>query len=120
LFHTIILTFDNKTIIVPNGQLSNNVIINLSRQEKRRLDISLKLNYTIEVGAVKKIMQSTIGSTKNILNEPVTRMGVAEPEPERYIMSIQVWVNAHGFEDSKFILQEKILNDLKNAGIISS
>lgn len=45
LFHTIILTFDNKTIIVPDGQLSNNVTINLSRQGKRRFDINLKFNY---------------------------------------------------------------------------
>jgi hypothetical protein len=31
-----------------------------------------------------------------------------------------VWVNAHGFQDAKFILHEKIMVDLKNSGIISS
>lgn len=120
LFYTYILTFDNKTIIVPNGQLSNNVVINLSRQGKRRLDINLKLNYTAGVEEVKKILENAIASTKSILNDPVARIGVADLEPERYVIAIQVWVNAHGFQDAKFLLQEKIMSDLKAAGIIAS
>lgn len=63
---------------------------------------------------------NSISSNQNILNETVTRMGVAELESDRYTTSIQVWIDAQGFENSKFILDEKILNDLKNAGIISS
>lgn len=65
------------------------------------------------MGVVKKIIQNTVSSTNGTLKEPVIRMGVSELEPERYTMSIQVWVDAHKFEDSKFILQGKILNDLK-------
>jgi small conductance mechanosensitive channel len=118
LFYTTILTFDNKTIIVPNGQLSNNVIINLSRQGKRRLDIDLKLSYTTSTDEVKKIIDNAIKSTNDILNEPVARIGVANMEFDRYTLAIQVWVNAHGFEDAKFILQERIMNDLKNAGVL--
>ena len=36
----------------------------------------------------------------------------------QYAVAIGVWVNAHGFEDEKLILLERIMNDLKNAGII--
>lgn len=118
LFYTNILTFDNKTIIVPNGQLSNNVVINLSRQGKRRLDIDLKFPYATVVEEVKKVLENSISSTKDILNEPIARIGVAELEPDRYTISVQVWVNAHGYQDSKFILQEKIMNDLKMAGFL--
>jgi len=118
LFYTTILTFDNKTIIVPNGQLSNNVITNLSRQGKRRLDINLKFSYAALTDEVKKIIENAIRSTNHILNEPVARVGVADMEFDRYTLSIQVWVKADGFEDAKFILQERIMNDLKHAGIL--
>ena len=118
LFYTTILTFENKMIIVPNGQLSNNVIINLSRQGKRRLDIPVKLSYTAQIGEVRKIVEDAIRSTHDILDEPKARIGVAELEFDKYIVAIQVWVNAHGFEDAKLILVERIMNDLKNAGII--
>src|SRR5258707_8664879 len=39
IFYTYITTFDNRSVILPNGQLSNNMIINTSRQGTRRLDI---------------------------------------------------------------------------------
>ena len=48
LFYTTVLTSDNKTIIVPNGQLSNNVVFNLSREGKRRIDFDLKFAYKID------------------------------------------------------------------------
>ena len=104
LFYTIILTFDNKTIIVPNGQLSNNVIINLSRQGKRRMDINLKFNYDTDFGQVKKQIEKAILATKNILHDPVARIGVADLDGDRYTVSVEVWVNAHGFQDSRLML----------------
>ena len=54
IFFTVILTFDNKTIIVPNGQLSNSVIVNLSREGKRRMDIDLKFDYGTDIGHIKR------------------------------------------------------------------
>jgi small conductance mechanosensitive channel len=118
LFYTIILTFDNKTIIVPNGQLSNNVIINLSRQGKRRMDIDLKLPYTVDAAQVRKLIENAVSATESILKEPVSRIGVAALEADRYTLNIQVWTDAHGFQDSKFVLQESIMNELKNAKIL--
>ncbi|MEP7377079.1 MAG: mechanosensitive ion channel domain-containing protein [Chitinophagaceae bacterium] len=120
LFYTVILTFDNKTIIVPNGQLSNNVVINLSRQGKRRLDINFKLPFSVDSAEVKKIAENAIAGTATILKDPAARIGVAEIEADRYTLSIRVWVEAHGFQDSKFVVQEKIMNDLKNGGIFQS
>jgi small conductance mechanosensitive channel len=120
LFYTIILTFDNKTIIVPNGQLSNNVIVNLSRQGKRRMDIDLKLPYSVDVGEVRKVIEMAIAGTGSILKEPATRIGVATLDADRYVISIQVWAAANGFQDSKFALQERIMDDLKKAKIISA
>ncbi len=118
LFFTIILTFDNKSIIVPNGQLSNNVVINLSRQGKRRMDINLKLPYTVDIGEVRRIIETAVAATGHILKEPVSRIGVSELEADRYIVSIQVWAEAHNFQDSKYALLEKLMGDLKNANIL--
>jgi small conductance mechanosensitive channel len=120
LFYTTILTFDNKTIIVPNGQLSNNVVVNLSRQGKRRLDITLKLPYTAAFEKVKVIAESAMEAQEELLKDPEARIGIQTMEFDRYEVIIQVWVNAHGFQDAKYILQEKLLSELKAAGIILS
>jgi len=117
LFYTTVLTFDNKTIIIPNGQLSNNVVINLSREGKRRLDIELKFNYGIDIAQVKKTLQASIESSGQILPEPVARIGVSALEYDRYTITVNVWINAHGFYDTRLVLQEKLLTDVKAAGI---
>lgn len=117
LFFTTVLTFDNKTIIVPNGQLSNNVIINLSREGKRRLDVELKFSYNIDFEQVKKILESSIHSSNMINTDPPHRIGLSLIDYDRYTITVNVWVDAHGFYDTRFVLQEKFIADLKAAGI---
>jgi small conductance mechanosensitive channel len=117
LFFTTVLTFDNKTIIIPNGQLSNNVVINLSREGKRRLDIEMKFEYQNDIEQIKKFINDSIHSADDILPEPVARIGVSKLDTDKFTMTVNVWVNAHGFYDLSLKLNEKLVTDLKQAGI---
>ena len=71
LFYTEILTADNKTVIIPNGKLFNEVITNITRQGKRRLDIDFKLGFAADIEQVKNILNNSVKATPNILGEPV-------------------------------------------------
>ena len=117
LFYTIVLTLDNKTIIIPNGQLSNNVVINLSRQGQRRLDIDFKFNYSIEVADVKKILSNSIEQADDILKDPVYTIGVSALETDKFVLSVKLWIVASSFEAIKFKMQEQLMNDLKANGV---
>jgi len=117
LFYTVVTSFDNKTIIVPNSKLSNEIIINLSRKGNRRIDIEFKLSYTMDPDQVREIINQTILASKNLLTEPEHRISVCALEPDGYRMLINVWTAAHGFNDAKFELQEKIIKSLKEADI---
>jgi len=117
IFYTLVTTFDNQSVIVPNSKLSNDVIINMSRAGSRRLDIPLKFSNAIDFKQVKEIINAAIDKCSNILKTPERRIGIAELQPDGYIVSINVWINAHGFQDTKQELQETILQDIKDAGI---
>jgi len=117
IFYTIITTFDNKTVIVPNSKLSNEIIINTSREGKRRMDIELKLNYGIEIEKVKQIIEGLVRDDKDILDNPVPRVGVSTLEADGYKIMVNAWVKPHGFQDEKLSLQEKIIEKIKAAGI---
>lgn len=117
LFYTIILTHDNKTIIVPNGQLSNNVTVNLSREGDRRLDVELKFSYGIEYAEVKKLVDDAVKSIKNVLEEPQYRVGVTKLEADKYTVEVNVWLAASGFRDSSMIVHETLMEKLKQGGI---
>lgn len=117
IFYTVVTTFENKTVIIPNSKLSNEIIINVSRQGKRRMDIELKFSYAFDIAQVKAVLEQSARSSKNILNNPAPRIGVSVLEPDGYKLMINVWVNAHGFIDAKLNFQEKLISDLRNAGI---
>ena len=117
LFYTVVTSFDNKTIIVPNSKLSNEIIINLSRKGNRRINIEFKFNYGVDIEQVKSIINKAVLSSKNLLSTPEHRVAVSAVEPDGYRLVINAWVNAHGFTDAKYALQEKIISELKQGGI---
>jgi len=120
LFYTVILTFDNKTVIVPNSKLSNEIILNLSRQGKRRVDIELKFKYNNEFEKVKEIITSCFSSIGSILKEPALRIGVSKLDTDNYSVLINTWIPAHGFEDGRLLINEKLMTALKKEGVIGS
>jgi small conductance mechanosensitive channel len=117
IFFTMVTTFDNKTVIIPNSKLSNEVIINLSREGKRRLDIELKFGFGIPFEQVKDIIKTSIAKAEGILADPVSRIGVSTVDPDGYKLMVNVWVTAETFQDVKLDLQKRLIEDLKAAGI---
>jgi small conductance mechanosensitive channel len=117
LFYTEILTADNKTVIIPNGKLFNEVITNITRQGKRRLDVDFKLGFAVDIEQVKGILANAIKQTPNVLDEPATRVGVLLLEADGMRFTVRVWVEPANFLHTKITLQETIVNDLKAAGI---
>lgn len=117
IFYTVVTTFDNRTVIFPNSKLSNEVIINISRIGSRRLDIELKFTNAIDFATVKKLINNAIDDSKEMLKKPERRIGISAIESDGYKVSISVWVKSHGFMDTKFAFQEKLITDLKNAGL---
>ncbi|MDB5005175.1 MAG: mechanosensitive ion channel family protein [Mucilaginibacter sp.] len=117
IFYTLVTTFDNRSVILPNSMLSNNMIINISREGSRRLDISYKFSNAVDTKQAKGVISKTIDEEEACLKTPERRIGVSLLEPDSFTLVINVWVAAHGFEDTRLILQEAILQDLKDTGV---
>ncbi|TWR28325.1 mechanosensitive ion channel [Mucilaginibacter achroorhodeus] len=117
LFYTVLLTADNKTVIIPNGKLFNEVIVNITREHKRRLDFELKLGYAADIDKVKDIINNIIKSTPEVLTEPITRVGVSALENDGMRFIINVWVEPANYLTTKISLQERIVKELSAAGV---
>jgi small conductance mechanosensitive channel len=117
IFYTVVITFDNQTVVIPNSKLSNEVIVNLSREGIRRLDIELKLSFSFAFEEVKRTVEKTIAHFPEVLKEQPSRVGIIAIDPDGYKVAVQIWVKAHGFMDSKLQFQEKLIADLKTAGV---
>ena len=117
IFYTVLLTADNKTVIIPNGKLFNEVIVNVTREGKRRLDFDVRLGYAADIEKAKQIMLEAVKSTKNILTSPAIRIGLIGLDNDSIRITVNVWVEPANFLDVKIALMEKIIKDLGAAGI---
>jgi len=117
IFYTVLLTADNKTIIIPNGKLFNEVIVNVTREGKRRLDFEVRLGYYVDIDQVKQIMTAATAATPNILPDPAPRIGIIGLEVDSIRFTVNVWVEPANFLTVKIALQEAIIKDLKTAGV---
>lgn len=109
LFYTVVITFDNRTVIFPNSKLSNEVIINLSREGKRRLDIELSAPNTLSFEEIKRKILDVLNSDEDILKDPAPRLGISTLEADKYKIMVNAWTQAHGYEDTRLKLQEKLM-----------
>jgi small conductance mechanosensitive channel len=117
IFYTVLLTADNKTVIIPNGKLFNEVIVNVTREGKRRIDFDVRLSYTADIDKARQIMLDAIKATKNVLTDPAIRTGLIGLDNDSIRITVNVWVESANFLDVKIALMEKIIKDLGAAGV---
>lgn len=117
IFYTVLLTADNKTVIIPNGKLFNEVIVNVTREGKRRLDFEIKVAYANDLDKVKDIINKAITGTSYLLTNPAARVGIVSMEVDSVRITINVWVDPANFLTAKIELQEKIFKGFSANGV---
>ena len=58
--YTTLLSIDNKKIVVPNGTLSNSMIINVTAKENRKLEIKVGISYEADIRKAKKVLEDIL------------------------------------------------------------
>lgn len=70
IFNTLMLTSDHKTVILPNGVLSNNTIVNNTRQGHLRIDIQLAVSTDNDLEKVKDIIKNVVENNDKVMKKP--------------------------------------------------
>lgn len=78
IFVTILLTPENKTIIIPNGPLSNNDIVNYNTEGKRRIDLVIGISYKASIKQAKEVLLEVMNNHPKVLQDPKPFVGVYE------------------------------------------
>ena len=69
IFYTRLHTVDNKTVVIPNGILANSSLTNVTRQDRRRIDIFLGISYNESISRVKRVLEDVIEREEHILQD---------------------------------------------------
>lgn len=115
-------TFDNKTIILPNGALSNGNIQNLFEHEVNRLEWLVSLEYGVDNSKAKDAMIAILKEDPRILDS--TTPGAADPFVALNVMkdssveyTMKAWVKAVDYWDVKYDINERIYTELPEKGL---
>ena len=117
IFYTIMTTFDNRTVIIPNSKLANEVIVNISRQGSRRMEIEMKFQFGVDINLVSDIVKKSVRECSYVMNDPPPFIGISVLDPDGYKVMIQAWVNALEHNQLKLSFQQKLMEDLKRGGV---
>jgi small conductance mechanosensitive channel len=107
IFNTIMTTGDNKTIIIPNGILSNNPITNFSTQDTRRVDIVFGIGYDDDLKLAKQVLTDLIEADERILKDPAPMIVVSGLGDSAVDITTRSWVQAADYWGVFFDLTEK-------------
>ena len=117
IFSTVLKTPDNKIVIVPNGIIMKDSVINYTDQATRRVDIVASCGYEDDIDKVKEILKDILNQEDRILAEPEPRIAVSELADNSVNFIVRPWVNSSDVLSVKYSILEQIKKRFDAEGI---
>ena len=117
LFNTILKTPDNRTIIIPNGGLSTNSMVNYSTEPRRRVDFVFGIGYGDNVDKAKEVLMVLINADSRILKDPEPFVAVTELADSSVNLVVRVWAEAANYWGIHFDLIENVYKTFDKEGL---
>ncbi len=108
IFNTIMKTFDNKMIYIPNGSLSNGNITNYSKEPIRRVDMTFGIGYGDDIKRAKEVLAGLIKEDARILKDPAPLIAVSSLGDSSVNFALKVWCDTAEYWNIYFDMQEKV------------
>jgi len=102
IFTTILLTPDNKTIIIPNAKITGDNITNYATQGTRRIDLAFDVAYGEDIDKTRRTLLDIIKADKRLLADPAPQISVGEIGGGRINIICRPWVRANDYWDAYF------------------
>lgn len=118
IFYTRLRTYDGKVIVIPNGTLSNTSLTNLTKQEKRRIDLNIPVEYDVDLKQIKALLTKVLDQETMVLQEEPRNIVLDAFEDSSMTVLIHVWVKTENYWQAKWSLMEQIKDVFDKEGIV--
>jgi small conductance mechanosensitive channel len=116
IFHTVLRTGDNKTVIIPNGSLSNGLITNTNRQPTRKVVFDVGVDYEADLQKAREVLLE-LAKDPRVLADPAPAAVISTLGDSSITVSLRVWTKTADYWDVMFMFNELARDRLKAAGI---
>ena len=108
LFYTKLLTFDNRTVVIPNGMLTNNSLTNVTHMDERKLELKVSISYESDLLKAKAVLADLIRKESRIMQDKEHRLFVDELGDDGVILGMRCWVSTEDYWNVRWDMLEGI------------
>ena len=108
IFYTKLVTPDYRTVILPNGTLSNADIVNVTAQKKRRIDLVISVAYKSDIEKVKAVLLDLAQKHEFVLQEEPMLVFISQFASSSIDMNLRFWVAAENYWTALWDMREKV------------
>lgn len=108
IFYTRLKTHDNKVVVIPNGLLANNSLVNLTDEIKRKVEVKIAIAYQTDIKRVKEIVYDILDEDNRILNEEAKDVFIDSFDDSGMTLGIRAWVKTEDYWSTTWDLREKV------------
>ncbi len=106
IFVTILTTPENKTVIIPNGAISNGDITNYTIEGKIRVDMTMGISYESDIKAARKALMEVMEAHPKILKSPAPFVGVVELADSSVNLAVRSYADPSDYWEVYFDIYE--------------
>lgn len=117
IFNTVIITVDNRTIYIPNGGLSTNVIVNYSNQDSRRVEWVFGVAYGTDYEQAKQIIRDILNVDSRIFPDPAPDIVLKTLNESSVDIQVRAWVTRPDYWNVYYTINEQIYKTFNAQGI---
>ncbi len=115
--YTTLITKDNRAAILPNGTLADSNIINATKEDKRRIDIQVGIEYGESIDKVKAVLEDIVESQDARLVDMPVNIVVSDLADSAVTMSVYLWVKPEDYWNVRWGMLEQIKKEFDRNGI---
>ena len=108
IFYTKLSTIDNKTIVIPNGILTNSSLTNATAKDERRLDLKVSISYQADLRKAKKLIEEILASDVCVMKDEEINVFVDDLAESAVVLGARAWVKNDEFWPTRWRLLETI------------
>ncbi len=108
IFYTKLLTYDNKMVVIPNGVLTNNSLINVTNEVKRKVELKIMIAYDSDMKKVKNLIYNVLEEDDRILKDEQKDVYIDSFDESGMTLGIRAWVKTEVYWNAMWDLREKV------------
>ncbi len=117
IFYTKLRTYDNKQIVIPNGNITNNSITNVTSNNCRMLDLSVNISYKQDIKEAKEVLTAMLEKSQYRLKDRDVTVFVDSLGESGIKLGVRCWVSIADYWNAKWEITENIKNTFDEHGI---